>query len=341
MRQRSVRGMKDLALVKLTKKFVTKVKDKVAAKKRVWAEEAALSVEENKRREAEFKEDFKHVKETISAGTQKAKKSIEATIESGEKVQAQVSTSTKNEIDTKIVEKEKTNTATSQKTTTTSKSQSTVTTAKKTTKKVKTEKKNEKVTKSVNPDKTSVKELKSKETVVKKQPKKESSDKAEKKTTKVTEKKSVATPKKTATKSDVKPKKESKQVDSKSETVSKTAKTKVASGSKKEAKIALYTKDVAKHYGKVDEAFLAIIVNNLGPSIYKKDAESVACSDPKELETVRKNFLVKKLGMRESQEVLDSAIKEVCEEMKASRNKYRATFYYALAKKLKQESKLS
>ena len=82
-------------------------------------------------------------------------------------------------------------------------------------------------------------------------------------------------------------------------------------------------------------------MKNLGPSIYKKDAELVSCSDPKELDTVRKNFLVKKLGMTESDDVLNAAIKEVCVELKDSRNKYRATFYYSLAKKFKQESKLS
>ncbi len=283
--------MKNLAFVKLTKNLVSKVKDKVAAKKRVWAEEAALSVEENKRREAEFKEDFKFVKERVTASTEKAKQSIESTIESGAKVEEKKQTTTQPE-----VKKE---------------------------------------------PKPEVKVTKEAEKIVEKE---------------VVEKKSTkeATPKKTAVnkaksekpaKESVKPKarvKVEKEAKSKEKVVSKAkTATKTESGSKKEAKIALYSKDITKHYGEVDEAFLAIVVKNLGPSIYKKDAESVACSDPKELETVRKNFLVKKLGMSESQEVLDKAIKEVCEEMKASRKKYRASFYYALAKKLKQESKLS
>lgn len=112
-------------------------------------------------------------------------------------------------------------------------------------------------------------------------------------------------------------------------------------GAKKAAKIALYIKDIKKHYGEVDEAFVAIIVKNLGPSIYKKDAELVSCSDPKELNTVRKNFLIKKLGIEASQGVLDAAIADVCDELKATRTKYRATFYYALAKKFKKESVLN
>jgi len=112
-------------------------------------------------------------------------------------------------------------------------------------------------------------------------------------------------------------------------------------GAQKKAKIALYKKDIKKHYGEVDEEFLAIIVKNLGPSIYKKDAELVSCSNQKELDTVRRNFLIKKLGIDTSKDVLDAAIKDVCEELKSTRTKYRATFYYRLAKKFNKESMLS
>lgn len=121
-----------------------------------------------------------------------------------------------------------------------------------------------------------------------------------------------------------------------------TPKTKSAPrGAQKAAKIALYIKDIKKHYGTVDEEFVAIIVKNLGPSIYKKDAELVSCSDPKELDTVRKSFLKKKLDIDASKGVLNAAIQDVCTELKGVRNKYRATFYYALAKKFKKESALS
>ncbi len=110
---------------------------------------------------------------------------------------------------------------------------------------------------------------------------------------------------------------------------------------KKEEKIALYTKDIQKHYHEVDEAFLAIIVKNLGPSIYRKNAELVSCSDPKELDTVRRNFLIKKLGMTQEKDILDGFIQDVCQELKGVSHKYRATFYYRLAKNLKKESALS
>ena len=120
-----------------------------------------------------------------------------------------------------------------------------------------------------------------------------------------------------------------------------TKKTATPKGSKRDEKIALYIKDIKKHYGEVDEAFVAIVVKNLGPSIYRKDAELVSCSDPKELDTVRRNFLMKKLGIDASKGVLDAAIQDVCIELKGVRTKYRATFYYALAKKFKKESALS
>jgi len=129
-----------------------------------------------------------------------------------------------------------------------------------------------------------------------------------------------------------------KAAEKKSTTVKKPAAPK---GAKKAEKIALYIQDIKKHYGEVDEDFVAIIVKNLGPSIYKKDAELVSCSDPKELDTVRKSFLMKKLGINASKGVLDAAIADVCQEMKSTRTKYRATFYYALAKKFKKESVLS
>ena len=127
--------------------------------------------------------------------------------------------------------------------------------------------------------------------------------------------------------------------DKKTTSIKKT--TAAPRGVKKAEKIALYTKDIKKHYGEVDEAFVAIIVKNLGPSVYKADAEMVTCSDPKELNRVRKSFLVKKLGIDASKGVLDAAIQDVCTELKGVRKKYRATFYYALAKKFKKESELN
>ena len=151
-----------------------------------------------------------------------------------------------------------------------------------------------------------------------------------KKVTKTDEKKKATTTKKPVSKK--------AEVSKKTSTKKKKSTSKV---SKRDEKIALYIKDIKKHYGEVDEAFVAIVVKNLGPSIFRKDAESVSCSDPKELDTVRRNFLINKLGIDASKGVLDAAIQDVCTELKGVRTKYRATFYYALAKKFKKESALS
>ncbi|MCB9202162.1 MAG: DUF2853 family protein [Flavobacteriales bacterium] len=87
-----------------------------------------------------------------------------------------------------------------------------------------------------------------------------------------------------------------------------------------------------------DEKLLTAVAKGLGPSLYNADSSTVACSNADELETVKKNFLVKKLGLSESDD-LDGALKDVCEQMGSSnRNKHRAIFYYLLVKKFGKES---
>ena len=87
-----------------------------------------------------------------------------------------------------------------------------------------------------------------------------------------------------------------------------------------------------------EEELLVKVAKGCGPAIYNRDAATVSGSDEKELETVKKNFLIKKLGLSDS-DGLDNAIKEVVETLGTSnRNKYRAMFYYLLAKKFGKES---
>ena len=89
---------------------------------------------------------------------------------------------------------------------------------------------------------------------------------------------------------------------------------------------------------RVDSKLLVAVAKSLGPSLYKEDSKRVSCSDKKELETVKKNFLIKKLGLKDAPK-LDDAVKEVCTEMGAkNRNKYRAIFYYLLTKKMKKSA---
>ncbi len=248
--------------------------------------------------------------------------------------------------ETKTVTKKKTTTPTKPKKSTSTKTKTT-TTKKAPTKKSATKKKVIE-TKSTAASKTATtKKSPAKKSITKKTT---TAKKTVTKTTKVstktpvTKKKVAATTKKITTKTSINkkatPTKKTAVVKPKKE-ATKIKTTTVLKGTKKAAKIALYTKDVKKRYGEVDEDFLAIIVKNLGPSIYRKDAELVSCSDPKELDTVRKNFLIKKLGLEVSKDILNAAIKDVCEELQSTRQKYRATFYYSLAKKFRKESALS
>jgi len=86
----------------------------------------------------------------------------------------------------------------------------------------------------------------------------------------------------------------------------------------------------------VDKKLLRAIGKSLGPSLYKQDSAKVACSDKKELDRIKKNFCIKKLGSADTPK-LDDNIKAVCADMGSkNRNKYRVIFYYLLVKKLKK-----
>ncbi len=103
--------------------------------------------------------------------------------------------------------------------------------------------------------------------------------------------------------------------------------------SKLQEKIEFYSLEATKLDIKLDADLFGKVTKGLGPSIYKQDAEVVSCSQADELATVKKNFLLKKLGLEDT-EALDTAIAEVCEEMgKSNRKKYRAIFYYLLVEK--------
>jgi len=75
-----------------------------------------------------------------------------------------------------------------------------------------------------------------------------------------------------------------------------------------------------------------------GPSIYNADASTVSGTDEKELATVKNNFLIKKLGLKDSAD-LDKGIDAVIEKYgRSNRNKYRAVVYYLLTLHFKKES---
>lgn len=75
-----------------------------------------------------------------------------------------------------------------------------------------------------------------------------------------------------------------------------------------------------------------------GPSIYNADSSTVAGSQQSELDTVKNNFLIKKLGLTDSP-ALDAGIEAVLEKYgKSNKNKYRAVVYYLLTLHFNKES---
>lgn len=80
----------------------------------------------------------------------------------------------------------------------------------------------------------------------------------------------------------------------------------------------------------VDKALLEKVTKGLGPSIYNADSSRVSSSDPQELDRVKQNFLIKKLGLSDGPE-LDGLIAGAVEKLgQSNTNKYRALFYYLL-----------
>jgi hypothetical protein len=102
--------------------------------------------------------------------------------------------------------------------------------------------------------------------------------------------------------------------------------------------ISTYTSDNDSLGLGLDAALISAVAKGLGPSIYNDDSSRVSCSDQTEMDRVKANFLIKKLGLKDGPE-LDDAIKEVCDALGSSnRNKYRALFYALLVKKFGKES---
>jgi hypothetical protein len=102
--------------------------------------------------------------------------------------------------------------------------------------------------------------------------------------------------------------------------------------------VELYKSEMDKLGISYDETLLTAVVKGLGPSIYNADSSKVSSSDKTELDRVKSNFLIKKLGLSDSP-ALDEGIQSAVDQLGASnRNKYRAMFYYLLVKHFGKES---
>lgn len=109
--------------------------------------------------------------------------------------------------------------------------------------------------------------------------------------------------------------------------------------SKRDDLIQKYAKDLTEKCGvEPDLDLLTKVTIGCGPSIYNADASTVSGSDKSELETVKKNFLIKKLGLSDSP-ALDEAIAAVITQYgKSVRAKYRPVVYYLLVKHFNKEA---
>lgn len=109
--------------------------------------------------------------------------------------------------------------------------------------------------------------------------------------------------------------------------------------SAREELIAKYAADLKEKCGVTPNMdLLTKVTIGCGPSIYNADSSTVAGSQKSELETVKNNFLIKKLGLTNSP-ALDEGIDTVLEKYgKSNKNKYRAVVYYLLTLYFKKEN---
>ena len=109
--------------------------------------------------------------------------------------------------------------------------------------------------------------------------------------------------------------------------------------SKRDELIQKYADDLKDKCGMTpDMELLRKVTIGCGPAIYNADAATVSGTDKAELETVKNNFLIKKLGLADGPK-LDEAISSVMETYgRSNRNKYRAVVYYMLTKKFGKQA---
>lgn len=109
--------------------------------------------------------------------------------------------------------------------------------------------------------------------------------------------------------------------------------------SKREELIAKYAEDLrTKCKMDPDMALLTKVTIGCGPAIYDADSAVVAGSDKGELETVKNNFLVKKLGLPDSPALMDAINAVIDTYGRSERQKYRAVIYYMLVKHFHKEA---
>ncbi|MEX5727942.1 hypothetical protein Ga0609869_001295 [Rhodovulum iodosum] len=107
---------------------------------------------------------------------------------------------------------------------------------------------------------------------------------------------------------------------------------------KRDDLIAKYAEDLRNKCGmQPDMSLLEKVTIGCGPAIYDADAATVAATQPGELETVKKNFLMKKLGLSDGPELMQAIDAVIDIYGRSERDKYRAVVYYMLTKHFGKE----
>jgi hypothetical protein len=108
---------------------------------------------------------------------------------------------------------------------------------------------------------------------------------------------------------------------------------------KRDDLIAKYADDLKNKCGMApDMDLLTKVTIGCGPAIYNDDASTVAATQESELETVKENFLIKKLGLADGPQLMDAINAVIQTYGRSERNKYRAVVYYMLVKHFGKES---
>ena len=108
---------------------------------------------------------------------------------------------------------------------------------------------------------------------------------------------------------------------------------------KRDDLIEQYADDLKNKCGmQPDMDLLTKVTIGCGPAIYNADASTVAATQPSELETVKENFLMKKLGLADSPELMKAIDATMETYGRSERNKYRAVVYYMLTKHFGKEA---
>ena len=101
--------------------------------------------------------------------------------------------------------------------------------------------------------------------------------------------------------------------------------------SKRQEKIDMYAQDLRDKCGmEPDMDLLEKVVIACGPTIYNRDSETVATSDTGELNTIKQNWLIKKLGLPDDEHLMGGIQSVTNTYGRSNTRKYRAVMYYLL-----------